>query len=239
MCPVAEQKGFRRGYTIDVMNTDKVTVKSWDLADPRGQNRLWTLLKRRSWKLLIVSFPSTTRSSLHKFPQCPTPSDEKECDVAFLQVATKARRIQQQMGDFFILELPTAFSSWSDVELLKTDGVQVHDIDQCEYASNPTRLLTNLSHAAVVLARCCERGLRHAQVPCNGMATLRKKNHALSLALLHAIRVELSELQALSSVEKETHRDEDDLHELEGECYANHWDELTGCPLDPHLVMRG
>ena len=130
--------------------------KCWDLADPRAKNRLWTLLRRRSSKLLVVSIPSTTRLSLNKFPQNSTPSDEKECDVVFLQVATKACRIQQQMGYFFILELTTTFSSWSEVELgnlLKTDGVQVLEIDQCERASSPTRHLTNLSHAAVVLAR--------------------------------------------------------------------------------------
>ena len=71
------------------------------------------------------------------------------------------------------------------------------------------------------------------------MATLPNNHQALSLAFLDALRVELSELQALSSLEKETHRDEDDLHEPEDECHANHWHELTGCPLDPHLVMRG
>ena len=160
----------------------------------------------------------------------------------FLQVATKACRIQQQMGYFFILELTTTFSSWSEVELgnlLKTDGVQVLEIDQCEHASSPTRHLTNLSHAAVVLARCWEGGHRHAQLLCNGTSTLPNNHQALSLAFLDALRVELSELQALSSFEKGTHRDEDDLHEPEDECHANHWHELTGCPLDPHLVMRG
>ena len=91
------------------------------------------------------------------------------------------------------------------------------EIDQSECASSPT---TNLSHAAVVLARCCEGGHRHAQLLCNGMATLPNNHHALSLAFLDALRVELCELQALSSFGKETHRDEDDLHETEDECYA-------------------
>ena len=121
------------------------------------------------------------------------------------------------MGYFFIVELSTTCSRWDDVELgnlLKTDGVQVLEIDQCEHSSSPTKLLTNLSLAAVVLARC-ERGRRHAQLPCNGVA------------FLDALRVALSELQAPSSFEKETDRDEDDLHEPEGECYTNHWDELT------------
>ena len=122
---------------------------------------------------------------------------------------------------------------------MKTDGVQMLEIDQCEYSSRPTRLMTNLSLAAVVLARCCERGCRHAQLPGNDVAVLADNHLALSLAFLDALRVELSELQALSSIEKETHRDEDDLHEPAGECYTNHLDELTGCPLDPHLVMRG
>ena len=242
VCPLAEQEGFLRGYSLDVMHTDKVTGKSWDLAGPREQNRLWTLLRRRSSKLQVVSLLPTTRSSLSKFSQCPAPTAENECDVALLQVATKACRIQQQMGYFFILELPTTCSRWGDAELgklLKTDGVQVLEIDQCEYLSSPTRLLTNLSLAAVVFQRCCERGHRHAQLPCNGVAVLASNHHALSLAFLDALRVELSELQSLSSFEKGTHRDEDDLHEPEGECYTNHWDELTGCPLDPHLVMRG
>ena len=241
VCPVAEQKGFRRGCSIDVTHTDKVTGKSWDLGDARQQNRLWTFSRRRSSKLLVVSFPSTTRSSLNKFPQSSTPSDEKECDVALLQVATKACRIQQKMGKFLILELPTAFSSWSEVELrnlLKTEVVQLHEIDQCECASSPAKHLTNLSHAAVVLARCREGGHRHAQLLCNGTSTLPNNHQALSSAFLDALRVELSELQALSSFEKETHRDEDDLHESEDECHANHWHELTGYPLDPHLVMR-
>ena len=122
--------------------------------------------------------------------------------------------------------------------LLKTDGVQVLEIDQCEHSPSPTRLMTNLSLAAVVLARCCEKGRRHAQLPCNGVAVLANNHEALSLAFLDALRVELSELQALSSFDKEMHRDEDDPHEPEGECYTNHWDERTGCPLDPHL-MRG
>ena len=104
--------------------------------------------------------------------------------------------------------------------LLNTDGVQVLEIDQCEYSSSATSLLTNLSLAAMVLARCCEKRRRHAQLPCNGVAVLANNHQALSLAFLDALRVELSELQALSSFAKEMHRDEDDLHEPEGECYT-------------------
>ena len=63
------------------------------------------------------------------------------------------------------------------------------------------------------------------------MAVLADNHLALSLGFLDALRVELSELQALSSIGKETHRDEDDLHEAVGECYTNHLDELTGCQL--------
>ena len=112
------------------------------------------LLRRRSSKLLIVSLPPRTCSILNKFSQCPTPSDEKECDAALLQVATKACRVQQHMGYFFSLDLSTTCRRWSDVELgnlLETDGVQMLEIDQCKYSSRPTRLLTNLSLAAVVL----------------------------------------------------------------------------------------
>ena len=143
-------------------------------------------MKRRSSELLIVSRPLTTCSTLNKFSQCTTPSDEPECDVASLQVATKACRIQLQMGYFFILELPTTYSPSGDVDLgniLKTDGVQVLEIDQCEYSSSPTRLLTNLSLAAVVLARRCERGRRHAQLPCNGVAVLANNHQAFVFSI--------------------------------------------------------
>ena len=95
---------------------------------------------------------------------------------------------------------------------MKTDGVQVLEIHQCEYSSSPTRLLTNLSLAAVVL------------LPCNGVEVLANNHQVLSSAFLDALRVE---------------RDEDDLHVPEGECFTNHLDERTGCPLDPHLLMRG
>ena len=191
---MAEQKGFRRGYSLDVMHTDDRKELGY-LAGPREQNRLWTLLRRRSSKLLIVSLPPKTRSSLSQFSQCPAPTDENECDVALLQVDTKACRIQQQMGYFFILDLPTMCSRWGDAEvgnLLETDGVQVLEIDPCEYLSSPTRLLTNLSLAAVVLQRCCERGHRHAHLPRHGVAVLASNHRALSLAFLDALRVELS-----------------------------------------------
>ena len=69
VCTVAEQKGFRRGYSIDVAHTDKLTGKTWDLADSREQNRFWTLSRRRSSEFLVASLPSRTRSSLNKFTQ--------------------------------------------------------------------------------------------------------------------------------------------------------------------------
>ena len=71
-----------------------------------------------------------------------------------------------------------------------TDGVQVLEIGQCVYSSSPTTLLTNLSLAAVVLQRYCERGHRHAQLPCDGVAVLASNHQALSLAFLDALRVE-------------------------------------------------
>ena len=190
---------------------------------------------------LCPFLPSITRSNLNKFPQNSTPSDEKEKVVVFLQIASKVCRIQQQIDYFFILMLTTTFSSSSEGELgnlLKTEVVQLHEIDQCERASNPTKHLTNLFHAAMVLARCWERGHRHAQLLYIGTSTLQTTTK-LVCSIPRRLRVQLSELQALNCFEKETHRNEDDFHEPENGCHANHWHELTGCRLDPYLVMRG
>ena len=60
MCPVAAQQGF------DIAHTDRVTGKSWDLADSREQIRLW------SQKLLIVSPPATKFSSVQHSRRGPT-----------------------------------------------------------------------------------------------------------------------------------------------------------------------
>ena len=66
MCPVAEQQGF------DIEHTDRVTGKSWDLADSREHIRLWSLLRRRSQKLFIVSPPATKFSSVQHSRRGPT-----------------------------------------------------------------------------------------------------------------------------------------------------------------------
>ena len=168
LCRLAARKGLKAGYSIDMATVDEVTGRSYDLRKENDQKIFWTLLARRSPKLLVVSPPCTTFSSLQYLRKTPMKDQEREEGVQLLRIGIRACRSQLRSGRGFIFEHPLTASSWQDEDMKKLrehPDVMELTIDQCMYglashdelgtapAKKKTRILTNLAAASLFCLR--------------------------------------------------------------------------------------
>ena len=176
---LACEVGLKSGYSIDRVCKDTVTGRSWDLTQPRDQSQLWGLIRRRPSRLLMLSPPRTTFSSLHNLRRTEMPEEVKTEGLELLRVAVKACRMQMRSGGLFFFEHPAGATSWKEpclMELRETSGVQTLVIDQCMYGlqsqdregiapvRKTTRILTNVRGAERYLSNRCDHSHRHVEL---------------------------------------------------------------------------
>jgi len=180
------------------------------------------------------------------------PAEERRRGEELLHVAIKTCIIQHRRGAYFIMEHPQGASSWRGPKMEKLigmKGVQVLNLDQCEYgltsqdrwgeapARKVTRLVTNMGMAGLVLAQRCRGGHRHVPLVNNRAAAAQTYPTKLCEAFVDALRLELGQVNEVNNVSEDMLHD--DLAEEELAGVPNKWDEGTGKALDPILVRRG
>ena len=253
---VAKEAGWVAGYSLDQVHQDQVTSRTWDLLSQRDQNALYGLLRSRPSKLVVVSPPCRTFSSLQCMRKHPLPQQEKENGIELLRVAIKTCLIQMKVGGYFILEHPAGASSWQDEEMVKLmsmKSVQVLTIDQCEYglrasdslgdapAKKTTKLITNMSMASVTLARRCSGQHRHVHLVNGRAAAAEVYPRELCQAMVETLHLELKMQEHFEKINADTilSVDAEDLHEPFPIQVHGKYDEITGVPLDPVKVAKG
>ena len=133
-----------------------------------------------------------------------TTKEEWDQGALLLRVAVRACRFQMKSGRHFIFEHLREASSWADSELaalMHDNSVEVIDLDQCMYGfettdeaglafgRQPTRLLTNMKTAHVVLSKRCNHEHRHVQMLDNVKLT-KEYPKELCRAILESLRLE-------------------------------------------------
>ena len=164
-----------------------------------------TLLAKRPSQLPVVSHPSEMFMSQQRTGRVGTMQEEMDQGVLLLRVAVRVCRFQMKSGRHFIFEHPREASSWADPELaalMHDSSVEVVDLDQCMYGLEtkdeagmgpvrlPTRLLTNMKTARVVLSKRCNHEHRHVQTLDNNVKLTKEYPEELCRAILETLRLE-------------------------------------------------
>ena len=265
VCPIARDLSLRAGFSLNSETKDTHTDKSWNFLHKKEQARLMTLLAKRPSQLLVVSLPSEMFMSQQRTGRVGTMQEEIDQGVLLLRVAVRVCRFQMKSGRHFIFEHPREASSWADPELaalMHDNSVEVVDLDQCMYGLEtkdevgmgpvrlPTRLLTNMKTARVVLSKRCNHQHRHVQTLDNNVKLTKEYPEELCRAILETLRLERGDEVRSDRLEVSggfcggLDKDEDleikdELHEEVEDLTLQWFDDRTGQPLDPAKVRLG
>ena len=205
VCPIARDLSLRAGFSLNSETKDTHTDKSWNFLHKKEQARLMTLLAKRPSQLPVVSLPSEMFMSQQRTGRVGTMQEEMDQGVLLLRVAVRVCRFQMKSGRHFIFEHPREASSWADPELaalMHDNSVEVADLDQCMYGLErkdeagmgpvrlPTRLLTNMKTARVVLSKRCNHEHRHVQTLDNNVKLTKEYPEELCRAIFETLRLE-------------------------------------------------
>ena len=252
VCRSASKMGINSGYSLDIPTVDEITQRSYDFRQTADQTRLWSLLARRSPRVLIASPPCTTFSSLQHLRKTPMPTAEREEGLLLLEVGIKACLTQLKNGRCFILEHPHAASSWETPGLRRLrEHPEVIEIvlDQCMFgltsrdgngqtpARKRTRILTNIRAAPMFLERQCDGSHQHVHLLSGRAKAAQSYPEALCKAFIDAYVFERDHMKDMNS--EHLLNSLEALHESEIMTEPWEFDEHTGAPLDPQQVRAG
>ena len=240
---VAKEKGLRGGLSCEKTWQDRFTERElgtcrtgehsascWDCGERELRSRL-----------LIVSPPKTTLSSLQSFRPSGLPQNDLKDETNLLHVAFKVCQVQKKVGGFFDLENSLTSRGWRDekvLELWNEGGVFDVIFDQCEYGLTSTAL-EKIAYVRVdkyasdcdhVDHRMPRRSLSHASDTWKS-TTSSNIFRKLCRAMVQALQLELKVLEEVN-VAMAT----DELHDQKKSLFE---DEATGERLDPEKVKVG
>ena len=111
MTRIAQAKGLRGGWSLDVAAADPVSGRTWDFTKEEDRQKARSLLRRDRPRVLIASPPCTSFSALQKLRGGPSAEARVEGEVLF-NFAVEMCQLQQSLGGLFILEHPASSAAW-------------------------------------------------------------------------------------------------------------------------------
>ena len=204
--PVAEERGLRAGWSLDVKSVDKTTGRSWNLLDPVQREMAFDLVRRDKPHTVILSPPCTKFCALLRL--CKNGVDRKDWieAVRMVNAAVKIAEIQLDAGRHFVFEHPLTASSWrlpSLKRLRQRAGVCETVLHQCMYgltskdadgvapAKKPTRILCSSIAVRDMLSLKCDGSHRHVQLISGRAAAAQEYPPDLCSAIVDGVELEI------------------------------------------------
>ena len=103
-----------------LVQTDQTTQKKYDFLKKEDQTRLWSLFARKSPRVLVVSPPCTTFSSLQHLRSTEMKPEKRAAGLELLEVGIKACQMRLRSGRTFVFEHPHSAKSWEPPPLCES-----------------------------------------------------------------------------------------------------------------------
>ena len=252
----AMQRGFKGGFSLDVLHEDPWTGRKWDLRDAKTKEAARNLVRRVKPKLLIASPPCTLFSQLQNLSGGVKDRERWNEAVQMVEFAVELCLLQHRAGRRFVFEHPAGASSWKLEcldKLREVAGVESVVLNMCRFGMvmedklgkgmiyKPTRICTNSPTIAEKTGLRCVGGHRHVHLESGRAKHAARYPEALSDAFLDGLAIEDANVGNVKDVLMQM-AECPDMCDIEEEKTIQESlrgvDDVTGEPLNPGLIMR-